>query len=457
MSSALAGLAALSAVAAFLLRGSDQNLTFVLAVIAAGWLASLAGLLRDRRIGVLVAAAFGLGVSLYLGTHHVVSSGASVCSVNDTFNCDLVNQSKYAELKGTPIAFIGSAFYAGLIAVSGLSLLGRPGLQKAGHLVFGGALLSVGYSVFLAWASVQVGAWCLFCISMYGVNAILLYAGHGWATQSGVGLGQGIKDVLLGKDDRASTAFIVLFALVLVGARMWTSAQKHAPQGSDAAQEASGGEIDQQAELGKMIAPVRGQPTLDGTEPMLGSPSARYTVVEFADFECPHCGVIAPQLHELVSAQPDVKIYFKNYPLDQSCNVNIQRPFHQDSCRAAIAGECARQQGRFWELNRLMFMNQESLGADGLDFMIKQVGLDAAAMKACQDSPAARDAVVADVAHATALGLNSTPTLYVQGLYGTDWVRLRRGGPEILALLIKMVAEGKPLPTPNPDPALDEM
>ena len=88
---------------------------------------------------------------------------------------------------------------------------------------------------------------------------------------------------------------------------------------------------------------------LDGSEPVYGNPDAKYTVVEFADFECPYCGMVAPELKKIVDENPDVKLLFKHYPLSNVCNLNVAREGHANACAAAIASDCAGKQGKFWE------------------------------------------------------------------------------------------------------------
>ena len=145
--------------------------------IVAGWLIIIGLLVWRRPLGVAAAGLMGLGVSLYLGRQHHPSAGSSFCSVDDVFNCDVVNRSEYSELFGVPIAFLGAGFYAACLFI-GVMLEREPKHHARGaHIVAFGGLFAVLYSGFLAWASSQLGSWCLFCISLYGVNALLLVGG----------------------------------------------------------------------------------------------------------------------------------------------------------------------------------------------------------------------------------------------------------------------------------------
>ncbi len=399
--------------------------------IVAGWLASIGLAAWKRMAGIAGAAAMGLGVSLYLGRQHHPANGSSLCNVNETFNCDVVNTSAASELFGIPIAFLGSGFYAGVFALALLALSGRKNHGRAAHAVLGGALVSLAYSAYLAWASVQLGAWCLFCISLYGVNLIL--AGASWAETrgSGVSVGDGIKEAFFGKDDRSVGAMSTAGAVIFIGAMFWYRSM--GPAGGAAPVVTESGAVDYSSMYTVTDAPVR----LGGSEPVLGNPAAAYTVVEFADFECPACGRISDDVKKIPEKVPEAKLLFKHYPLSMACNPSIQSAFHEHACGAAKGAECARQQGRFWELGRLMFKNQQYLAPTDLEVMASQVNMDMAAWKACLDQPATLSVISSDVDAANALGITGTPTLYLNGLGAPDqWVKVN-GGPDEVQTLIK--------------------
>ena len=438
--------AAVAVLAALYFQSQENTLGFLTCGIAAVWSASGASLASNRRIGVLATAIIACLVGVYLGVEHVVKSADPICSVNETFDCAAINQSKYSELFGVPLGFLGAAFYAGIALVAALAAPGSARFSRAPHLVLLGGALSLVYSVFLAWASTQLGAWCLFCITLYGLNALLFIGGLTWTRESGLAIGQGIRDVFFAKEEVSLTVLGAVLVLGVIGGRGYANSKAAGGPGPEAA---GGGEgAEPAAALVVYTAP--GPVTLDGTEPIMGNPSAKVTVVEFADFQCPFCGVVAPDLHDLASAVPDLRVIFKQYPLDNTCNPNIHRKFHEYSCKAAVATECARQQGRFWELNRLFFLNQESLDDEAIPYMAKQVGLDMAAFETCRQGAEALQSVVTDIQHATALNVSGTPSLFVQGLYGDQWVRVRTPGD--IGQLVVLTNEGKPLPSPVAPP-----
>jgi protein-disulfide isomerase len=435
------------------LGAGGGDATPILGGIAAGWLVCIGLLAWKRYAGLAASGAMGLGVSIYLGFQHAADAGASVCSVSDIFNCDTVNRSEYSEFMGVPIAFIGAGFYAAVVAGSVAASRMPDQHKRAAHAIFLGSLLSVAYSGFLAWASMQLGAWCLFCISLYGVNLILL-VGSALQARSleGETLFGGIAPALMGKDDKSITQMLMVGVIAMVGSVFaYNRAGGGAPSAAESIADKAPEDINPK-DLAKLFQAPKAPLDVDGTEPVLGSPSAPYIVVEFADYECPHCAATAPELKALVEAHPEIQLQFKHYPISNICNDAIGATGHENACAAAAAAECARQQGKFWEMSSLMFKNQQYLAKDDLRFMSGQIALDSTAFEACMADPATEQAVRVDAAAGDRAGLTGTPTLYLKGVKGEEWVHVQGLGDEVAALVAahKMGIELPPTPAYAP-------
>jgi len=412
--------------------------TPVIAFVLTVWILAGGLMARKRDLGLGAAALVGLGVSLYLGFQHHEAAGSSICSVDELFNCDTVNRSVYSELGGIPIAFLGSGFYGGVF----LLLLARvrkgaAALPHAGHLILVGAALGLLYSLFLAWASFTLGAWCLFCICLYGINGLLFLGGSLEVAGSGVGAWAGVKATASAADDKSLPTFIWGGALVFI---LSMGAYR---SGSTPEVDADGRETT--SSLASLFHGTEGPLDLDGTEPRLGPDGAPYTLVEFADFECPHCGQVFPELHDLVEQAGDIQLRFKHYPISDICNDAVEFPGHEMACGAAAAADCAGVQGRFWEMSGLMFKNQSYLSPKDLSFIAGQVGLDVAAFDACMASPGAMAGVKMDIAHARKVGVHGTPTMLLGGVKDGEWL-LVRGGTEAVARLVAAHKAGTPMP-----------
>lgn len=145
--------------------------------------------------------------------------------------------------------------------------------------------------------------------------------------------------------------------------------------------------------------------TIDGS-PSKGPESAPVTIVEFADFECPHCAMKAPELDKLWSDNREtVRFVYKFLPLPGHAHGEI-------AARAAIA---AWMQGKFWEMNKKLFANREHLEQSDLDSYAKELGLDLAKFKADAASQAATDRIAKDKKLADALEVKGTPAIFVNG------------------------------------------
>ena len=116
------GLTLAAGVTAGVFFAQGNTLGALVAGIAAVWLAAIAAGKAQPWLGLLVSSVAAMLVSLYLGVQHKGAAGKSICSVDQTFDCDKVNSSAYAELFDIPIAFLGSSFYAGVVMLSILCL-----------------------------------------------------------------------------------------------------------------------------------------------------------------------------------------------------------------------------------------------------------------------------------------------------------------------------------------------
>ena len=146
-------------------------------------------------------------------------------------------------------------------------------------------------------------------------------------------------------------------------------------------------------------------PTSAG-DPVRGNAAAPVTIVEFSDFQCPFCARVNPTLDRIRQTYGDrVKIVFKDYPL----------PNHPQAPKAAEAARCAGEQQKFWEMHDAMFANQRALEVPALKQTARAIGLNGAAFDSCLDSSKYEATVRGGSELGDKMGVNSTPTLYVNG------------------------------------------
>jgi protein-disulfide isomerase len=156
-----------------------------------------------------------------------------------------------------------------------------------------------------------------------------------------------------------------------------------------------------------MFEAPRTNVALQASDPSLGPASAPVTIIEFSDFQCPFCQRAVPTLKQVRAKYGDkVRLVWKDFPLTQ---------IHPQAFKAAEAARCAADQGKFWEFHDQMFGNQQALQLDSLKKYAADMGLDAAKFNECLDSSKYAETVRTGVAAGQKLGVNSTPTLYING------------------------------------------
>ncbi len=152
----------------------------------------------------------------------------------------------------------------------------------------------------------------------------------------------------------------------------------------------------------------------EATGPFVGSPDKTLELVEFADFQCPHCKDAQANMEKLIADFPKARIVFQNYPLER---------IHPQAKLAAEYGACVAKLGgstAFFQFAAATFDGQEGLAtADGaqltLNSATKKAGLDWEKVSECAKAPATSDEVEKSVKLAEDLNINSTPTLVING------------------------------------------
>jgi len=151
---------------------------------------------------------------------------------------------------------------------------------------------------------------------------------------------------------------------------------------------------------------------------MTGTLGAKVTLVEFGDYQCPACGAAYPAIKQAVDAyktNSNFNFVFRNFPLPQHANALI----------AAEAAEAAGAQGKYWEMHDALYTNQNEWAesSDPLSFFVKYataIGLDANKFKSDVSANKYKDVISADQSDDTKLGLDHTPTVFLNGVEATD-------------------------------------
>ncbi len=147
----------------------------------------------------------------------------------------------------------------------------------------------------------------------------------------------------------------------------------------------------------------------DTTQLIIGDADAKVTLTEYSDLECPFCKRFYNDAYKQIKTEyidtGKVKIVFKHFPL-----TNI----HPNAMPAAIAVECAQEQGKGVEMHDKIF-ESSSLSTTALKAMAVELKLDSAKFDACLDTQKYKDKVLADQAEGVSKGVSGTPTVFVEG------------------------------------------
>jgi protein-disulfide isomerase len=173
-----------------------------------------------------------------------------------------------------------------------------------------------------------------------------------------------------------------------------------------------------------MSAPALQLPVGD-RDHIRGDAGAPVTLVEYGDFECPHCGIahatIEEVLHETGSM---VRFVYRHFPLSN---------MHPHAAIAAQASEAAAAQGKFWEMYDVLFLNQDALDPDDLIGYAEAAGLDVRRFIDEMERQVYAPRVQEDFASGIGSGVNGTPTFF---LNGSRW-----DGPREARFLIAAIRE----------------
>ncbi len=157
-----------------------------------------------------------------------------------------------------------------------------------------------------------------------------------------------------------------------------------------------------------LAAPDLPRIEVEAKGPAKGPATAKVTIIAFSDFQCPYCSRVVPTIDKVMKEYGDkVKIVFRNFPLD----------FHPMAEKAAEAGACAHDQGKFWEMHDKMFSDQAKLLVPDLKASAKGLGLDMAKFEKCLDSGEKKALVDADQKAGADSGVQGTPAFFVNGVF----------------------------------------
>jgi len=372
---------------------------------------------------VIILAAAGLGICLYLYSLHVallmgeIKSGP-LCGADGGLGCQSVASGPYSSMLGLPLASWGAIFY------SALALLGLGGVifwRDSGRVflrwAFCLAVFGFAFDLYLAYTMVfRIQAVCWLCVTTYVINfvIILMLVKGVWkepkpraplraifpGTKDAQGIDlyyrNAIKGLLFGG--------ILLASVVGVAGSQFIS------------KSLTGDDRERLVKLKAHLAKQQIRAVEANNRPVMGSDDGAVTVVEFSDFLCPYCAKASKYLKLAESGNHDTaRFIFRHYPLDTSCNSGVSSNIHPGACLLAEGSVCANEQNRFWEYHDIAFETKGKISQSVVMDIASNIGLDLSAFKNCLNSGRGLKVVKEDINAAMRAGVKSTPTLFING------------------------------------------
>lgn len=362
--------------------------------------------LRRLWLAAVALAAAGLALAWELtqihSRVHADPNTKSFCTLSDHISCDKTAQSIYSVFWGVPLSVWGLLAYGVVLLLCGWGLYSRKTLPIAPFALVSGACAAS--SLLLIYVSAFLDQnLCILCMASWLVDWALFAIGLAMARRVRA-------SELLARVRGAWSAHpigVMSFAatgLVLVLAVRFLALQAVAP---------SAPALTQKVERDEDIKLPHGVD--DAGHPFIGGASPKLSVVEFADYQCPHCAHAHNEMRELLAKHPQqIRIVHRQFPLDNKCNSLVTRPFHPHACEYAIMAACATLAGKFWQANDFLFEHGRDEQPVAPETLAARLNLDLQQFKSCMAGPGS-ELVKADVEEGLRLQMQGTPTFIVDG------------------------------------------
>lgn len=366
----------------------------------------------------LIATLIAVGIHTYLTQHYYglkfgTIEGQSLCNINETLNCDAVSASRFSAFLGIPMALWGlvtNIILLYFLAVAHFNLV----QDKVKTLRY--ALL---LSVLTVLASLVMGTisltmmsnLCIFCIATYILSFIGLFGTWKGAENLSIAtLTDDIKNIFT-TEKWVGGFLIAIPALSFLGNLMYLESHGFSELEK----------ITQEKIAYWQVSPQQNFDLTAGLTLQKGTSEPIMTIVEFADFRCPHCKDAAPPLHAFTKSHPDVKLIFKPFPLDGTCNEAIKGGGDGISCGLASAVMCAEKLSqKGWAAHDYIFENQMDItNARNLDKNLQDIssamGLNLEELTSCVKNLKTQELIRKMAKEGEVAQIQGTPTVFVNG------------------------------------------
>lgn len=365
-----------------------------------------------KRIALTILALLGFITSIklsiiYIDVNFNPYALSSFCSINEFIDCDGVAKTVHSQFFGIPLAFWGLFLYfvflfftyvdkiKNIRFLKFLEVFEHPQsyISALGFIAFFISMLLAGLSIF------EIHKVCVLCFFTYFLNLFIalvaLPKGENIITVIKTSFADFIKAL---KTPVYAVSFGILVLIAAVFLTYTTVSNVMTPQVKKYK------EMQEYTKMRDNTYKVSGN--------VLGDPKATLVVNEYTDYQCPFCFVLNTMLHRAVSELSNLKVVHHNLPLDNACNKYMPGQMHEGSCLLAKYSIAAGKQGKYWDMNTLLF-DKEFKNEDEILNAAKGIGLNIDKLKEDAHSKAVEDELLKEIETANALGIDGTPAIQI--------------------------------------------
>jgi uncharacterized membrane protein/predicted DsbA family dithiol-disulfide isomerase len=373
---------------------------------------------RRAALLALTCALVGLGASAAAAfTHYHLlydPTYRSFCDVSATISCTQVYSSRFSTLWGIPVALFGALAFAAaaLLAVGGLVARQTVRESVPGYL-FVLSTLSLAVVLYLGYASFAIlKTVCLLCLTTYAaVIGLFLVSGASTSFPMTTLPRRAARDARV---IVASPLALTLAVLFFAGAATTLAffPREGVVASVEPAAAAPAPTQDQRSEFERWYV---SQPRVPLIIPADG---AKVLVVKFQDFQCPPCGQTYLQYKPIFAKYEaehpgEVKVVYKDFPLNRECNDGIAQIIHPAACDAAVAVRLAGDHNRRDAMEEWLYTHQPAQTPPS----VRQAARDVGAVADFDTKYSSTiQAVKSDIGLGRQLGVKSTPTFFINGV-----------------------------------------
>lgn len=334
---------------------------------------------------------------------------SSFCSVNEFIDCDGIAKTTEAQFLGVPLAYWGMFLYFFILLMLFAKKMKNLKLFKfmevfknpLDYIASLGLISFVISMILLCLSLFEIKKLCILCAFTYILNLIIACIATDFKNGGFIkSIKQSFSDFVDAIKIKKYLISFIIVALAAIGFLTYSRVTfKFAPQ------------VKRQLEFKEFVNVKKNKYAVSGN--ILGDADAKIIVYTYSDYQCPICFAHNIMMHKLAKEMKGIKIVHKNLPLDMDCNPYMQAPFHIGSCIDSKYAVAAEKQGKFWDMNNLLFESKPQTEQAVLDLAAKNGSFDMDRLQKDANSPETAKEIKEQIEFAYSKGMNGTPSTMI--------------------------------------------